>query len=376
MDFHILKIAKKYKLNYTRYADDMTFSTNDKNFLELYNQFIIDITTEVNKSGFKINDRKTRLQYKDSRQEVTGLIVNKNLSVPNEYYKTTRAMAHSLYKNGYYLLDGQEGTMNQLDGRLMFINNKYLVNNDKSIYELTKRQRELQKFLFYRYFYMNDMPLICTEGKTDVLYIKAALLNYADEYTELIDENGFLFHFFKRTKRMKKYFEIQEDGADTWNNFYKKFCSERKNSKKYYSFFNRFQICSKYPVILLFDNEQDSKHPLGKFLKDLNLDTLKNELNNKNYARLATQQNMYILTIPKLKEDSNVEIEDLFDEELLNIELNGKNFSRSGKDDNSFGKEIFSKYVYSHRDKIDFSNFKYILNGIRDILVDYSQSMK
>ena len=115
---------------------------------------------------------------------------------------------------------------------------------------------------------------------------------------------------------------------------------------------------------------------LGKFLKDLNLDTLKNELNNKNYARLATQQNMYILTIPKLKEDSNVEIEDLFDEELLNIELNGKNFSRSGKDDNSFGKEIFSKYVYSHRDKIDFSNFKYILNGIRDILVDYSQSMK
>lgn len=158
--------------------------------------------------------------------------------------------------------------------------------------------------------------------------------------------------------------------------FYKKFCSERKNSKKYYSFFNQFQICSKYPVILLFDNEQDSKHPLGKFLKDLNLDTLKNELNNKNYARLATQQNMYILTIPKLKEDSNVEIEDLFDEELLNIELNGKNFSRSGKDDNSFGKEIFSKYVYSHRDKIDFSNFKYILNGIRDILVDYSQSMK
>lgn len=48
MDYHILKIAKKYKLNYTRYADDMTFSTNDKNFLELYNQFMTDITVEVN----------------------------------------------------------------------------------------------------------------------------------------------------------------------------------------------------------------------------------------------------------------------------------------------------------------------------------------
>ena len=112
-------------------------------------------------------------------------------------------MAYSLYKKESYTLNGQEGTINQLDGRLMFINNKYLSNSDKSMYEFTKRQRELQTFLFYRYFYMNDMPLICTEGKTDVLYIKAALLNYADEYPELIDENGFLFHFFKRTKRMK-----------------------------------------------------------------------------------------------------------------------------------------------------------------------------
>lgn len=324
MDFHILKIAKKYKLNYTRYADDMTFSTNDKYFLELYNQFIIDITTEVNKSGFKINDRKTRLQYKDSRQEVTGIIVNKSLSVPNEYYKTTRAMAHSLYKNGYYLLNGQEGTMNQLDGRLMFINNKYLDNNDKTMYTFTKRQRELQKFLFYRYFYMNDMPLICTEGKTDVIHIKAALLKYADEYSELIDEDGLLFHFFKRTNRMNKYFGIQAHGADTWKNFYKKFCSESKDSKKYYSFFNRFQIYSKYPVILLFDNEQDSKHPLGKFLNTFQLDALKNELNSKNYVRIDSHQNMYILTIPKIKGDSNVEIEDLFDEKMLNIELNGK----------------------------------------------------
>lgn len=85
---------------------------------------------------------------------------------------------------------------------------------------------------------------------------------------------------------------------------------------------------------------------------------------------------MYILTIPKIKGDSNVEIEDLFDEKMLNIEIKGKKFSRSGKDDNSFGKEVFSKYVYSHRDEIDFSGFKYLLNGIRDILDDYSQSLQ
>ncbi len=34
MDIRILKIAKKYRLDYTRYADDLTFSTNNKYFLK------------------------------------------------------------------------------------------------------------------------------------------------------------------------------------------------------------------------------------------------------------------------------------------------------------------------------------------------------
>lgn len=115
---------------------------------------------------------------------------------------------------------------------------------------------------------------------------------------------------------------------------------------------------------------------LRKIFKYFSIRCTKNKLYSKNYVRIDPQQNMYILTIPKLKGDSNVEIEDLFDEELLNIELNGKKFCRNGKDDNSFGKEIFSKYVYSHRDEIDFSNFKYLLNDIRDIVTDYSQSLQ
>lgn len=76
-DLRIIKLAKKYKLNYTRYADDLTFSTNDKYFMENWEDFMENLKKEVERAGFHLNEKKTRISYKDSRQEVTGVIVNK-----------------------------------------------------------------------------------------------------------------------------------------------------------------------------------------------------------------------------------------------------------------------------------------------------------
>ena len=98
LDMRLLKIAKKYRVVYTRYADDMTFSTNDKKFLENQENFMKSIKKEIESFGFEINDKKTRLLFCDSRQEVTGLVVNKKISVNREYCKRTRAMADAFYR--------------------------------------------------------------------------------------------------------------------------------------------------------------------------------------------------------------------------------------------------------------------------------------
>ena len=127
----LLKIAKKYKLDYTRYADDLTFSTNDRKFLEIQEQFYQEVAKEIESSGFKINDKKTRLQFRDSRQEVTGVIVNKKLNVNRDYYKRTRAMAYELYTKGEFFIDGEAGTMNQLEGRFSFIDQLEQYNNKR-----------------------------------------------------------------------------------------------------------------------------------------------------------------------------------------------------------------------------------------------------
>lgn len=56
------KLAKKYRLNYTRYADDLTFSTNDSKFLKVQSMFFEELEKEIENAGFKINAKKTRIQ--------------------------------------------------------------------------------------------------------------------------------------------------------------------------------------------------------------------------------------------------------------------------------------------------------------------------
>lgn len=52
--------------------------------------------------------------------------------------------------------------------------------------DLTIREKDFQKFLFYKYFMANPKILIITEGKTDSRYIKAALKHYYLKYPTLI----------------------------------------------------------------------------------------------------------------------------------------------------------------------------------------------
>lgn len=68
LDYRIVKIAKKYRFTYTRYADDMTFSTNRdlfSNKLQAYNEldrFLEEVEAAILSSGFKINKEKDKIK--------------------------------------------------------------------------------------------------------------------------------------------------------------------------------------------------------------------------------------------------------------------------------------------------------------------------
>lgn len=388
LDHRLLKISKKYKLDYTRYADDLTFSTNNSNFLELKDQFLHEIQREISHAGFKINEKKTRLLYKDSRQTVTGLVVNKKLNVTQEYFRTTKAMAHSLYTKGEFAIDGQPGTIEQLEGRFSFINQLDWYNNkiDHQTHEistLSGREREYRRFLFYKYFYGNHVPIIVTEGKTDVRYLKSALKSLYKEYPKLItkkEDGQFIFKisFFKRTKRMQYFLDIRLDGADTMQNIYKYFVDgtprEKKRYPNYFSYFSKTGRYPLMPVLLLFDHELESSRPLKKFLTEYKYtkEQIK-ELQNNLYLKLQENGNVYLLTNPLVDGEKECEIESLFSKETLEHEIKGKKFCPKDHYDTQkyYGKEIFSQYVSSNYEKIDFSKFRPLLDALNSVVTLY-----
>ena len=112
LDSQLQRLAKEHRCFYTRYADDITFSTSLSSFPRALakvehntsgNPLIpgSKLNEIVEKNGFTINPDKVRLQSSDRRQEITGLTVNKLPNVPRKFLNQVRAMLHDWEKNGY-----------------------------------------------------------------------------------------------------------------------------------------------------------------------------------------------------------------------------------------------------------------------------------
>lgn len=94
LDRKLSKLGGIYGMNYSRYADDITFSSMSNKFSEegSFCKSLHHIIEE--EEHLKINPDKTRLCYHDKRQEVTGLTVNEKPNVTRKYIKQIRLYLH------------------------------------------------------------------------------------------------------------------------------------------------------------------------------------------------------------------------------------------------------------------------------------------
>ena len=94
LDFLLAKVARRHQMKYTRYADDLTFSSDSP----ICYHMIPVIRRIVEQYGFRINERKVNVLKRHQRQTVTGLVVNqaKQTSVPRRKRLKLRAFVHQI----------------------------------------------------------------------------------------------------------------------------------------------------------------------------------------------------------------------------------------------------------------------------------------
>jgi RNA-directed DNA polymerase len=100
LDIRLTGVAKRFGLRYSRYADDITFSSMHDVYKK-DGEFINEIERIIKDQGFEIKESKTRLQKAGFRQEVTGLVVNEKANVQQRYIKQLRMWLYYWERYGY-----------------------------------------------------------------------------------------------------------------------------------------------------------------------------------------------------------------------------------------------------------------------------------
>lgn len=114
VDDKLVDICDRMGIAYSRYADDMTFSSNDLAALkELYEKINVIITTE----GYDLNDSKTRYYSGKGRMLVTGLILNSGrMTIGRRRKRNIRATLLN-----YFVNNDDSVNINKLFGSIAFL---------------------------------------------------------------------------------------------------------------------------------------------------------------------------------------------------------------------------------------------------------------
>ena len=402
LDARLVKISKEYKLTYSRYADDLTFSSNkpihedlvrwnsENSIWEAGNR----LRRVIEDSGFKINDKKTRLFSAKQRQTVTGIIVNKALNISEYYQKHNRAMLYSLFTSGKFSIGDKEGTINQLIGRLNYVASvKYLKqHHDMSIQEWEEERRKfaylcaenfdndkknsnrsirlLRQAIFYKYFIGNNKPIIFPEGVTDSIYFKLA--------NKILNPNEYKENYIIQSINSELTKIGLGGGTALINSFllhaYKDYFINLKNLK----------IKSKHPVIFVLDYDQG----LDVKVKDKNGKS-KNNITHKmkdGQQWVHIRENIYLVLLRPLtlenKEPTFRNISEMTCiENLLShvsigkIQVDDKNHENIKFKKGTYPKTVFAKYVAKHSTHFNFSEFKKIFELLDEIKQHFYQEI-
>jgi RNA-directed DNA polymerase len=388
LDARILRLVKHARCTYTRYADDLTFSTNQQIFpIEIARnptnanwEVGLRLTKVIEDSGFKLNSAKTRMSLRRSRQSVTGLVVNQKPNIRQYYYRTVRAMCQSVFNTGQWNRPVQNkddtpemlNNLRPLEGMLSHIHfvkdrrDRSHKDNKAAGFKGPKAPTELYRtFLVYKHFVANSLPIIVAEGITDITYLKCAIISRAAHFPSLAKVNGgtttLNLSFLNPTGTSRSVLNLGQ-GTDGQANLIEQYTHKLKH-------YRHLPLAN--PVIILCDNDDGPK----KVFK-VSADKAKKPVSITSIDPFYhLEHNLYLVKVPEGVPATVRDIEDLFPTALLATLLDGKPFDKKNEhgDHTSYGKSKFAeKIVRPGTGTIDFSGFDTLLHRIASCLEDYS----
>ena len=390
LDVRMAALAKANGATYSRYADDLTFSSGRRQFAndlahrddEEGSEWRLGdpLRDAIARAGFRVNDAKTRMQCRPSRQTVTGLTVNLKVNVRAEYYKDARSMCYELFRTGSYHRREQitlpGGTpafariedLAPLEGILSHVHHVKSASDTRGPAERrnqhTAAEVLYQRFLFYRHFVALEKPLVVCEGPTDNIYLRTALRQLTAFHPRLgawsVSAFVSALSFFRYSKTAREVLDLTGGTGDLATFI-----------GRYGQTLSRFgHKPLRHPVIVLIDNDDGAKKILPMLAKKLGTAvTLSTDDPFYHYV-----ENLYVVKTPAMGAKGDSCIESLFDPSVLKTPLKGKSFQPNGSidKDKEYGKAAFAENVIlPNATTIDFSNFAQILERFVAVLDDY-----
>ncbi|WP_229263477.1 reverse transcriptase family protein [Duganella dendranthematis] len=123
LDIRLTALAQSLGASYSRYADDLVFS-GDHDFARAAERFHIQVAAIALEEGFRVNTRKTRLMREGTRQQVTGVVINRHPNIARDEYDKLKATLTNCVRHGpaSQNREGRTDFRAYLAGRISYVN--------------------------------------------------------------------------------------------------------------------------------------------------------------------------------------------------------------------------------------------------------------
>ena len=224
-----------------------------------------------------------------------------------------------------------------------------------------------RKFLIYKCFVASEFPVVVTEGKTDIVYLRCAIKALKEQFPILAREEGqstrVNVHFINPTYVNQRILGLGEG-----------FGGMKAIIERYENIMSSYNDrVHSSPVIFALDNDDGGEEVFKIIRKNTGI-----EIDFKaSETFFHLKQNLYLVKTPSEGSDQSC-MEDLFSEEVLSTLLHGKPFGRNKKhgDHTAYGKSEFADRVVRPRvGEIDFRYFAPLLNGITGSIRHFGEAV-